>query len=308
MRYRNHGILAMVGSVLLLSACTDGATAPLARPLATVGATSLSSCTAAQRATAQSLGTPPTLATVTVTATMPGISFGLPFDLVQSMNFAGNFGMVHIGCLEMPEAHYSIIETDTVPDEPGKPDDVDENFWGTLSNREKHALIKLALEYMQMFPDRYPTTGTVINEVFRSAMLYAKAHSLIRAADFFAPGASKYLFAGGIYGCMLYQKFSNDQYWFLSRAETLQMVSSLVAAFGEAQYATQPAMALLFGRNGAFGAGAASAAGPSTDCGTVVFGAISSGRITVTDPYGGGATPNPRPDLPDGPGLDDWDR
>ena len=123
-----------------------------------------------------------------------------------------------------------------------------------------------------------------------------------------AEGNSRELLAGGVYGCALFQDFVRDQYWHLSRAESLQLVLSLVAAFGESNYASRPQLALLFGRNGAFGAGIGATEGAYVDCGSSVFQAISTGKIIVRDPYDTGTPSTPRPGMPDGPGIEDWDR
>jgi hypothetical protein len=282
-------------SAALLVACTDGTVAPLSKPLSGVSI-SPGSC-GAVRPERQSLTTPPSLAPVTITATYSG--GGLPWNVMQQMQFPLNYGADQAPCMNTPSMTF-IAETlyvaahDTVP----RPDGVDPGFWDSLSARERRVLVAKALEYMRQYPDKYPTVGSAINSIFADMILRTKANAKVRANDFYGLNPDGELFAGGVYGCLLYQRFARDPDWFLSNNETLAFVIDLVTAFAESEFATSPLRGLRFGANGVFGAAMAKADGYGLDCGSMIFQSIPGGRIIVTDPYADGRPSQPGPSSP----------
>ncbi|MCC7053786.1 MAG: hypothetical protein IT355_11005 [Gemmatimonadaceae bacterium] len=302
MRHTHAGAVLVVCAVAL-TACQDGPVAPRSGGAPMVSA-AIGDCMGVLASRApRSLDFPAYgLPTITVTASYP-TGFGLPFDVMQAMRFPMGSGAERASCLNSPQVYYaaetlSVATSDFVP----APAGVDTEFWGSLSPRERRILLAKAEEYLRVFPDRYPTVGSVINQVFAEPILGNKARAKIRANDYaLAPAESEQL-AGGIYGCLLYRNFSSNPHWYLLNNETLRLVIDLVSAFAEAEFAWLPMRGLQFGRNGSFGA-AMAASDHTTDCGTLVFSSIPGGRIRITDPYqqatgstpGGAPPPAPEP-------------
>ncbi len=251
------------------------------------------------------------IAGVTVRATFSGASFGLPFNITQMMTFAGGGNMAPLPCFEAQGESYEVTALEVIEPIPA-PDGVDPNFWVALSPREKRALIKWAETYLRLH-DGYRSIGSVIAERFEQQLGTMKARAKIRAMDFYGGSQQGELLAGAIYGCMLYREFIGDPYSPFANDDAQEFASSMVAAFGEAQFTSRPLVGLRFGRNGAFGAGLASIDRSGIDCGTLAFQA-AGGAIDVNDPYGGRAPAPPAhggvpPDQggtpPGGPGGED---
>lgn len=310
MRISMAGRTAVLCGAAALAACTDGPTGPLAsRHTGGVSAT-LGTCGTFQQQAAQSMGEGYPLPTVTIIATISGMS-GAPGWLVQRMNFAGGSGANLAPCLNSPDVTYTVDEAvgeqyDPLP----VPDGVDPGFWGTLSPREQRALLKYARDYMAANPGRYTTPGQVITGVFRSIILAQKVDAKLTANDFFPgePGKAE-LFAGGAYGASLYASLVQDPQWPLSNAETIRLVADVAAAWAEAQFATQPLRAAVFATNAAFGANVAAQNPGSPSFGWSLFEAVRAGKIKVSDPYetagspGGGSVP---PGGGGGSAIPDW--
>ncbi len=298
--------LLLLCGAALLAACQNDPMAPEAMVRPQVMSLSGASCASTQPSRARSLSTPPQLAGVRVTATYNG----MPWDIMQQMQFPLSYGADRAYCFNSPEVSYTaetvyVAEPDPIPAPPG----VNAEWWAALSPREQRALLKYAGELMRLNPSRYPSASAAINQFFADSILVAKARAKIRARDYFGANQEAELFAGGVYGCTLYQNFIRQGSWAFSNNQTLDMVIELVTAFAEAEFTTVPYRGLAFGRNGAVGAAMAAADGFGSDCGHMLFNSISGGRITVTDPYAappaagpGGRTPPPNPDgLPE-----DW--
>lgn len=295
-------LLALCGAVTL-TACQEGLTAPTQRAQATFG----NSCTGvldarigrpshSQTTANLSISTPPQLAGVTVTANYSG----LPWNIMQQMTFPLNSGAEYLPCFNSPSTTF-VAETlyiSAQPDIP-TPEGVDAEWWASLSPRERRALMKLAQELLVLYPDRYGKVSSVIIDVFERPMLRAKVMAKVRAADFFGGGQEAELFAGGVYGCTLYQEFVGQDNWHWSNAHSRDIVIDLVTAFAEAEFTTRPLRAMLFGRNGAIGAAMAAQSDYGIDCGRLIFDSIPGGRIDVTDPY---LTPRTSPTPPTSPG------
>jgi hypothetical protein len=291
------GRLAVVlTAVITLAACQDGATAPIDPGRERVMADLSGNCGRQQPSRILSATTPPTLPTVTVTATFPGFATGLPWNIVQQMNFPLNAGAHQAPCQNTPGTTY-IAETLYVsPDTVAKPDGVSEEFWASLSRRERTVLLASAELYLRLNPNVNKTPGIVISEVFEDAILRSKSLAQRRATDFLGASQATELMAGGVYGCMLYKEFVASGTWFLSNNATLQLVADLVGAFAEAEFRLLPLRATRFARNGVFGVGLAFNDVRQSDCGTLVFNAMNAGTIDVSDPYdNGGLTPSPTP-------------
>jgi hypothetical protein len=307
--YQNHArLLLTLSSTVVLVACQDGTTAPRDIGRTNLVSASLSNCGGTQAASEfHSLGDGYPLPGVTVTATFPG-GGGLPWNIMQQMQFPLGAGADRAPCLGTPQETYRvdtlyIAQMDTIP----APEGVDPGWWNSLSPREQRAILRLAQLYMQLNPNRYPYAGAVINQVFFQAIQNAKSDTRIRANDFQLPGFEGDMLAGGIYGCELYQRFVRAPDWLLSNDETREFVISMVTAFAEAEYTYAPLRALRFGRNGAIGAGLAQASATFGDCGWLIFNSIPGGSIVVTDPYTDGTVPptpgggGGRPPLPPAP-------
>ncbi len=298
----NAGRVLVACTALTLAACADEPSSPLdggrGKGSASIGdgcgnimaQRTLSG--AGQSITSLSVSRPPTLAPVTVTATFSG----LPWNIMQQMQFPLNVGAQQALCLNSPVATYRaetlyVAPLEAIPTPPG----VDPDFWTSLSPREQRALIAKAKLLMELYPNKYPTVGSAIDAFFKSKMLPSKSEAKLRSIDFLGGTGEAELMAGGVYGCLLYQRFSRDPNWFLSNRETLELVSELVTAWAEAQLVTSPLRALQFGRNGVFGAAMAQASPEyATECGRLIFDSIPGGRIDVRDPYAlpsSGATP-----------------
>lgn len=274
--------LAACGA-LVLSACADDPTGvpPDRAPSAT-----FSGCgnEAVAQVVSASVSTP--LPVWTVRATFSGPALGIPFNLVQSMNFPSYVNIGPVPCLNTSETTYSTEASSAEMDPLPVPEGVDPNFWTSLSPREQRVLVKWAEILMKLNPNRYSSVGNVITQLFDEALLQLKAKSKIRAIDFYGATSKAELLAGGIYGCMLYRRFASDPYFPFSWAETLQLGAELVTAFAEGQYAGRPLFGIVFGTNGVYGAGLASSNFTGTDCGRLLFDAVGAGRISVVDPYG----------------------
>lgn len=286
--------------VLVLAGCADDPTGvpPMRAPSAT-----FSSCNgeAAARVVSASVSNP--LPVWTVRATFTGASLGIPFNLVQSMNFPSFVNIGPVPCLTTGDATYSTEAAAADADPLPVPDGVNPDFWASLSPREQRVLIKWAEVYMRLNPSRYPSVGSVIADRFNDALLLLKARSKIRALDFYGATVQGELLSAAIYGCMLYRRFSEDPSSPFSNAEVIVMAGELVTAFGESQYANRPLTGLIFSKNGIYGAGLAAGGFTPFECGTLAFNSRNGGRISVSDPYasGGGST---NPLLPPSDGSD----
>lgn len=303
--HRNSALLRLLflAGATVLGACRNDPMAPAAEVNPDVRSLSGGPCQNLQPTRVLPSSTPPTLAGVTVTATFTG----LPWDIMQQMRFPLFYGADRAACLNSPTVSY-VAETLYVADAAAipAPEGVDEEWWSALSPREQKALLRYAEEMIRLYPDRYAKPGSVIRQFFEQSMLRAKVRAQVRATDYFGASQETELFAGGIYGCTLYQDFVQRSDWVLTNNQTRDLVVELVTAFAEAEFLTRPYRALAFGRNGAVGAAMAAQDGFGSDCGQMLFNSIPGGRITVTDPYapppplapGGPFTPPPRPDGP----------
>ncbi|MES3033177.1 MAG: hypothetical protein V4813_04205 [Gemmatimonadota bacterium] len=292
----------MVCGVLVLAACADD---PTGVPLPLDPSPTFGSCGSEALAQVISATVSNPLPVWTVRATFSGAALGLPFNLSQSMNFPSYVNVGPAPCLNTSDATYSTeassAEMDPIPAPPG----VDADWWASLSPREQRVLIKWAEILMKLNPNRYTAVGNTITQFFEKAILEFKAKAKIRANDFYGGTVKAELLSGGIYGCMLYRRFAFDQYSPFSWAETMEMAADLVTAFGEAQFTTRPLAGLVFSTNGVFGAGLAAANLSNGECGRMVFDAVGSGRISVTDPYGSWYNPgSANPLLPPSDGGD----
>ncbi len=316
MRSYTAGRLLAVGSAVVLAACQDGVTAPPRNTSHAVISPTIGGCGTWQaERDRQSLGDGYQLPTVTVTATFP--SGGLPWNLLQQMEFPLNSGAENAACLNSSFAQYT-VDTVYKPAEPPlpTPDGVDPTLWGTLSPREQRALVKAAEEIMRTYPGWFSSVSSVIQRLLKQPIVGTKASARLRANDFQLGANEGELLAGGIYGCQLYRTFVADGSWILSNDETLQLVTDLVTAFAEAEFWYVPLRALQFGRNGAIGAAMAMQDGFATECGSLIFQSIPGGRINVTDPYsqprpsnpGAGYAPSPPPPPPGSLPIGWWDQ
>ncbi len=274
--------------VLVLAACADDPTGVPPERLPSATTTSCGSEAVAQVVSA-SVSNP--LPVWTVRATFSGAALGLPFNLGQAMNFPSYVNVGPVPCLNTADATYSVeassADVDPIPAPPG----VDADWWASLSPREQRVLIKWAEILIKLNPNRYSTVGNTITQFFEQAILEFKAKAKIRANDFYGGTVKAELLSGGIYGCMLYRRFALDPNSPFSWAETMEMAADLVTAFGESQFTTRPLAGLVFSSNGVFGAGLAHSNLSNADCGRLLFDAVGSGRINVTDPYGGWYNP-----------------
>ncbi len=295
--------LLLLCTAAALAACQNDPLAPESALRPQVLSLHGGSCADVQPSRVLPSSTPPTLGGVRVTASYTG----LPWDIMQQMLFPLYYGAERAACFNSPEVSY-LAETLYVAEigEIPAPDGVDAEWWATLSPREQKALLRYAEEMLRLYPDRYSRPSNVINQFFKDSMLRSKVQAKVRAADFFGSGQETELFAGGIYGCTLYQNFIRQADWVLTNKQTLDLVIELVTAFAEAEFVTRPYRSLAFGRNGAIGAAMAAQDAFGNECGQMLFNSIPSGRITVTDPYaptpplapGGRYTPPPPPDSP----------
>jgi hypothetical protein len=292
------GWVMSAASVLLLAACADSPVAPVPPQEAFTSTASCTGGVSTRAGGAQSPGGGVSLnwgqpiAGVTVWARYSGASFGIPFNLGQQMNFGGNMDVRLLPCIEAEGESFSVTATTEVADPLPAPDGVDPSWWGRLSPREQRVLLTWAEAIMKQYPGAYRSVGAVISEMFGNNVDRLKTQARIRARDFLADQQEADLFAGAIYGCLLYQRYSRDPNAPFSGSEVLEMSTALTGALGEAQFATRPLRGVRFGRNGAFGAGLAAADGYGGDCGWLAFRSIG-GAILVNDPYaiGNGAVP-----------------
>jgi len=299
--------MAAVGAGLL-TACAESSVAPVPPQDGLTLFTSNTSCGGAQQSKTASVpsgsagdvtlrwGWGQPIGGVTVRANFSGASFGLPFNITQLMNFGAGANLTPLPCLESTGESYSITAAEFMPPIPA-PDGVDPNWWAGLSPREKRALIKWAEAFMKL-NDSYRTVGSVIAERFEQQLATLKARSKIRAMDFYGGTPQGELLAGAIYGCMLYRNYVGDPYSPFANSDVQEFASSMVTAFGEAQFTRRPMFGIRFGRNGAFGAGLASVDRSGIDCGTLMFQAVG-GAIIVTAPDEGVVR------APGGPGGED---
>ena len=283
MRIMHAGALTALCAVSL-TACTEGPLAP--RDARLPVSASLMGCDRLQpsRGVASQDFPVGSLPGVTVTAAFGGGA--LPWNMLQSMMFPLGSGADRAPCISSPTVTYVVDTLRREAIEPlPVPDGVDAEFWNSLSPREQRVLLAQAELYMKLYPNRFPSAGSVINNFFRERILRSKTESKVRANDFFGGTSSAEMLAGGIYGCQLYRDFSQDPQWHLLNDETLRLVIELVTAFAEAEFAWSPLRGLRFGRNGTFGAATAKEYTGGLDCGQLVFNSIRPDRIVVTDPY-----------------------
>lgn len=305
---KGRTILAMTGLVTL-AACQDGPLQPtdpgLDRAQLDIGG----NCGNAMAARAHSFTDPTRLPGVTVTGTFPGYGTGLPWNVIQQMNFPLQSGARQAPCMNSGVVTYVAETLYVAPLEPTpRPEGVGEEFWASLSEREKRALLQSAELYLRLYPNANKTPGRVITEVFEQPMLRAKALAQRRATDFLGASQGTELMAGGVYGCMLYQEFTDGYSWFLTNQETLQLVTDLVTAFAEAEFRFSALRGMQFGRNGVFGAALAYNDPNRSECGQMVFNSIPGGTIDIGDPNAPRTTTPPggggnQPPLPPENGL-----
>lgn len=322
MRSFRTGQLLVMCSAGVLAACQDGVTAPRSAAGPIVSA-SVNTCGGlqAQRAgvsgrqlgpTAFGSTSIPQLAGVTVTASFSG----LPWNIMQQMQFPMGSGADRAPCLNSPVAMY-VVDTvyrgvvEPVPVPPG----VDATWWTSMSPREQHAVMDAAERMRAMNSGRYSSIADVINRFFRDKIGNAKHDSRLSGTDYMSTPETAELFAGGVYGCLLYRRLVTDPQWFMSNDATLSFAMNLVTAFAEAEFVTSPLRAMTFGRNGIVGAAMAHADPYGLDCARMVFDSIPGGRISITDPYaaqgappggGGGWAPPPAPEPSLPPGWYDY--
>ena len=309
------GQLLMVCSAGMLAACQDGVTAPRSATGSILSA-SVNACGGlqAQRAGVSSprIGTTtvgstsiPQLAGVTVTANYSG----LPWNVMQQMQFPMRSGADNAPCLNSPFATY-VVDTPyvRVVDPVPVPAGVDASWWNSLSPREQRAIIDAAAQLLELSSGEYSSIGDVIHRFFRARISGAKHDARLIGNDYMSTPATSELFAGGVYGCLLYRRLVSDPRWFMSNDATLSFTMNLVTAFAEAEFWSSPLRALTFGRNGIVGAAMAHADPYGLDCARMVFDSIPGGRISITDPYsahvlppGGGGYAPPRPPEPTPP-------
>ncbi len=315
------GRLLVLSSAVVLAACQDAVTAPKVASRRTLVSPTIGACNGRQsERQVQSLGDINTLGVVIITANYPGFGGmfnGMPWEIMQRMRFPLNVGADQAPCLNAPDVTYTVDTLFVAPLDPlPVPEGVDPDFWNSLSPREQRAILAKAEVLMKLQPNRFPTVGAAIDSFFGKKITESKTRSKIRANDFGLGAQDGEMLAGGIYGCTLYRRFTQDPEWFLSAEDTFNFVLELITAFSEAEYAYAPLRAALFGRNGAIGSAMAAADAALTDCGWLVFNSVPSGRIKVTDPYStpsGSAAPSPgsqQPSLPPSSGLPDgwWDQ
>jgi hypothetical protein len=298
MRSTNAVRAVVVCGSVMLAACQDGGvTAPKDVVNPQFAALSASWCGGAQQtrnslsAGAQSAGFG--LPFVSVISTFRG--WGVPWGLVQQMNFAGGLNGPRPECFNTSGETYVTVPGDPSQSDPAPlpvPDDVDSDWWYSLTPREQRTLMALAQKMMEQYPGAYGNIGAAINAL-RGKVIQPKLTGRIRAADFYGPAPEGDMMAGGIYGCLLFRSFALDPSWFLDNQSTLSFVSDMVTAFAESHYNARPLRAIQFARNGAMGAVLAAGDSFSRDCGAMIFEAIGNRRILVDDPYTRGGSPSP---------------
>ena len=310
MRSNTTGRLLVLSGAMMLAACQDGVTAPDAASRRTLVSPTIGSCNGRQSERGgQSLGDGQWLGGVTVTATYPGFN-GIPWNLLQKMNFPLNVGADQAPCLNNPDVTYTVDTLYVAPLDPlPVPNGVDPDFWASLSPREQRALLTKAEMLVRLNSGIYSSAGDAINRFFRGKIVLEKARAKLRANDFVLGANEGEMLAGAILGCSLYRSFVGSPQWFASNSETTEFVIELMTAFAEAQFTFAPLRAVLFGRNGAIGAAMAAVDFTGTECGWLAFQSIPSGRVRVTDPYGapaGAPPPSPgsqQPSLPPETGM-----
>jgi len=327
MRSFRTGQLLVMCSTGVLAACQDGVTAPRSATRPMVSA-SVYACggggwqpqragVAPPRVGATTLGSTgiPQLGGVMVTANFSG----LPWNIMQQMQFPMGSGADRAPCLNSPVAVYLVdtvyrgaVGPEPVPVPPG----VDASWWNSMSPREQNAIMEAAERMRAMNPGKYSSIADVINRFFREKIGGTKRDARLSGTDYMGTPETAELFAGGVYGCLLYRRLVTDPQWFMSNEATLNFVMNLVTAFAEAEFTTAALRAMAFGRNGIVGAAMAHADPYGLDCARMVFDSIPGGRITIDDPYsaqgnppggGGGRIPPPSqepPSLP--PGWNDY--
>ena len=300
-----------------LAACTDGPTSPFARSVERGVSASIGNCGGVMDQSAfQSLNDPPPpmLGAVTVRADFTS-SAGLPWNVMQQMQFPMGAGGERALCLNDAHAAFT-VDTVYLPADTAvaTPAGVDPNFWTSLSPREQMALLKYAQEIQSLRPMTYSSPGQVITAKFQDVMLRIKSQAHTRARDFFSEERKAEQFAGALYAAMLYREWASDPQWPFTNATTLEIASTLSAAFAEAQFAATPLRAIQFARNGALAAGLVHSDYLNRDIGQLLFSEVGSGMIRVDDPYqtgqggsgGGRYTPPPPPQDPGSPRQPGW--
>lgn len=297
MRSYTAGRLLVLSSAAVLAACQDAVTAPDGASQRTMLVPTIGACNGRQsERQVQSLGDGYVLGGITVTGHFSGFP-GIPWNLLQQMQFPLNSGGDQAPCLNNPHVTFTVDTLFIAPLDPlPVPDGADPEFWKSLSPREQRALLAKAELLLRLDPGHYSSTGDAINRFFKPIIMREKAGAKIRANDFGLPAMDGEMLSGAIYGCNLYHAFVHNPAWFVSNDETTQFVIELITAFAEAEYTYSPLRALLFGRNGAIGAAMAAAEAAPSDCGWLAFNSIPSGRVKVTDPYSTPpASPPPAP-------------
>jgi hypothetical protein len=281
--------VVVCGSVMLVACQDGGVTAPKDVVNPQFAALSASGCGAEATRNALAGGAQSTgfgLPMVTVWATFTG--GGLPFGLVQAMNFPRGPSLIRPECLNDGNVQYSVTDAPAIAD-PGPippPEGVDPQWWAGLSAREQMVLVEWANKILEAGGSGQYTIGSVINNFFGDDIRKARHDARLRGNDLF-PGRPKEAaqFGGACYACMLYQYFTANPKWPFSNAQTLRLVVALVAGFAESQFALEPLRGVQFARNGAYGVGLAAEDGYRSECGAFILQAVWSGTIVVTDPY-----------------------
>lgn len=290
MRMSGAKWVTMVAGAVVMAACAESPVAP--EPERTASA-AFSSCygglltkASADRPGGIALSWGYPISGITIVASYPGGAFGLPFNMLQRMNYGP--GTNFVGCAGDVDATYAVSEQ--VVQEPlPVPAGVDAEWWTSLSPREQVALLEAAQRIMSLNPGQFKSSGEVIRTFFQPVLPATKQQAKIRAMDYYGGSVSGQLLAGGIYGCLLYRKYQYDPYSPIANRDLFDFVSNLVAAFGEAEFASHPLTGLRFGRNGI--AGAALARNDATsDCGFLVFQDVNR-TVNVRDPYEDGGAP-----------------
>jgi hypothetical protein len=287
--------VVVLSGLVALAACQDSDLAPMEPGQERVRLDIGGNCGNEMAASALPASDPPRLTGVVVTATFPGFATGLPWNVIQQMQFPLQAGAHQAPCMNSDVETYVsetlyVADADPIP----RPDGVSEEFWASLSEREKRALLERAELWLRIHPNANKSVGIVISEIFEQPILRAKALAKRRATDFLGASQATELMAGGVYGCLLYREFKDDYSWFLSNQETLQLVADLVTGFGEAEFRYDALRGARFIRNGVFGAGRAFNDTERTDCGQMIFNSIHTGAIDVRDPRAS-REPSPTP-------------
>jgi len=323
MRSFRTGQLLVMCSAGVLAACQDGVTAPRSAAGPGVSA-SMNACGGGWQPQRAGVAAPARGTTTAGSTSIPQLGgakvtanfSGPPRNVMQQMPFPMGSGADRAPCLNSPVATYQVDTVylgavDPVPVPPG----VDASWWTSMSPREQHAIMDAAERMRAMNPGKYSSIADVINRFFREKIGGTKRDARLSGTDYMGTPDTAELFAGGVYGCLLYRRLVTDPQWFMSNDATLGFVTTLVTAFAEAEFATAALRAMAFGRNGIVGAAMAHADPYGLDCARMVFDSIPGGRISITDPYsapgvppggGGGRTPPPSPEPSLPPGWNDY--